>query len=393
MGLRARFREIEDYRILSLAGKQFSFQGISRTPILNLLSLAKAGVWSFWDVVKNPRLAGLLAMVRFDPAKTFDRYDRVSYQEWADRLGIPPSMRLMFNSFSRAFFASPDRMSTAELLKSFHSFFLSHDGGLVYDYPTEDYETAFLGPIRQELDRLGAEVRLGTGVGEIQKTADGFTIAGEGYRYLVLAADGASVRRIVEGSPDLQTLRLFSQVRTLKASQGYAVLRLWTDRRPAGPVPGFVITEHREVLDSVTLYHQVSEASRLWAEQTGGAVYELHCYALPAGLQEHREVRDRLVEEFLGYFPDLRGMKIVHEHLQVNRDFTALHTGLYRDRPGVETEIPGLTLAGDWVKLPRPAMLMEAACTAGMLAANTVLRSEGLAEEPLFSVPPKGLLA
>jgi isorenieratene synthase len=78
---------------------------------------------------------------------------------------------------------------------------------------------------------------------------------------------------------------------------------------------------------------------------------------------------------------------------RVRDDFTAFHTGMRRDRPGVATDIPGFLLAGDWVKTGLPAMLMEAACTSAILAANVLLASEGVQEEPVFSVPRKGLFA
>ena len=38
-------------------------------------------------------------------------------------------------------------------------------------------------------------------------------------------------------------------------------------------------------------------------------------------------------------------------------------------------------------------MLMEAACTSALLAANAILQKEGLRAEPVYSVPLKGLLA
>ena len=63
------------------------------------------------------------------------------------------------------------------------------------------------------------------------------------------------------------------------------------------------------------------------------------------------------------------------------------------DRPGTDTGIDGLYCAGDWVKLPVPAMLMEAAFASGMVAANRILASDGLQEAPIESVPLKGLLA
>ena len=77
----------------------------------------------------------------------------------------------------------------------------------------------------------------------------------------------------------------------------------------------------------------------------------------------------------------------------MRNDFTAFHTGLYRDRPTHTTGVEGLLLAGDWVKLPVPAMLMEAACTSGLLAANEILGREGLQQEPIYTVPVRGLFA
>jgi isorenieratene synthase len=59
----------------------------------------------------------------------------------------------------------------------------------------------------------------------------------------------------------------------------------------------------------------------------------------------------------------------------------------------VETGVPGLYCAGDWVKLPFPAMLLECACASGLWAANGLLREAGLREEPVRSVPLKGLMA
>ena len=74
------------------------------------------------------------------------------------------------------------------------------------------------------------------------------------------------------------------------------------------------------------------------------------------------------------------------------RDFPAFHTGMYKSRPGYRTGARGLYLAGDWVKLPIPAMLMEAAFTSGTMCANAILRELGLPEAPLHTVPREGIL-
>jgi hypothetical protein len=45
------------------------------------------------------------------------------------------------------------------------------------------------------------------------------------------------------------------------------------------------------------------------------------------------------------------------------------------------------------VKLPVPAMLMEAATTSAMFAANDIFKEENLREEPVLTVPLKGIFA
>ena len=72
-------------------------------------------------------------------------------------------------------------------------------------------------------------------------------------------------------------------------------------------------------------------------------------------------------------------------------DFTAFHTNLYKTRPTVKTDVENLFLAGDWVKLENPAMLMEAATTSALYAANSIFTKEGLKEETLYSVPLRGI--
>jgi isorenieratene synthase len=389
LGARRSFRAIDDYTILA-EGQSYTFAGADRTPLLNLLSLAKSGVWSWKQVLANPRLAGVLPMLQYHPERTFKHFDDTSFQEWADRLRLPPSMRLVFGSFARAFFSSPDRMSTAELLKSFHAFFLSHDGGLIYDYPTDDFETAILGPIRAELEQLGAKIIVGEAIGRIEKTSAGFHVGSRIFDKTVIATDAAAVRALFDASPGVLNEKT-AGVGSLRAAQGYAVLRLWTDRRLDPDLPGFVITEGKPLLDSVSFYHQLETASRAWADRTGGGIYELHCYALPEIADS--QVRDQFFEEFVSYFPALRGMRVIHDHLQIRRDFTWFGPGQYALRPVTATGTPGLFFAGDWVKLPVPAMLMEAACTSGLLAANGILAELGLSQEPVDSVPPQGLFA
>ncbi len=143
----------------------------------------------------------------------------------------------------------------------------------------------------------------------------------------------------------------------------------------------------------MSVYPLLEKSSAQWAEETGGSIVELHCYAVPDDMPGEGEVRDRFLDELYLYHPEMRQAGILYEHMQLRDDFTAFHTGLHADRPTTETGVEGLYVAGDWVRTPVPAMLMEAACTSALLAANGILDREGLQREPVYTVPLRGLLA
>jgi isorenieratene synthase len=110
-------------------------------------------------------------------------------------------------------------------------------------------------------------------------------------------------------------------------------------------------------------------------------------------MEDEEKLKAAFLAELYRYFPELEGARIVREHLQSKRDFSAFHAGLHRSRPQYRTGIADFYLAGDWVKLPLPAMLMEAAFTSGLLCANAILAKHGLQQEPVYSVPLKGIFA
>jgi uncharacterized protein with NAD-binding domain and iron-sulfur cluster len=104
-------------------------------------------------------------------------------------------------------------------------------------------------------------------------------------------------------------------------------------------------------------------------------------------------VKAAFLAELHFYFPELRDARIIYDHLQLRHDFTAFYTNLNKSRPEFTTAIPNLYLAGDWVKTGLPAMLMEGAYTSGIMCANSILTKHGLQEEPVRSVPTRGIFA
>lgn len=391
LGLRRSFRAIDDYVILTPHGEALAFGALEPTPVLNLLAMAQKGFFRWDQILFGPAKDHLGIFLEYDPERTFKELDHLSFADFAQVAALPPRLKLAFNTFSRAFFADEDKMSLAELVKCFHFYYLGHDGGLLYDFPTKDFEAALWTPIRRHLQGHGVELRLGRAVGKLGKTNEGFIVDGERFDQVVLATDVVGARAILESAPGLSGLS--DDFRQLRPGQRYAVWRLWIDRDVRAGLPVFVITDRQVMLDAVALYHHLEDESRAWVAQHGGAVIELHSYAVPDRIADEATIRHQLLAELVTFFPELKQAHILHQHLEVRRDFTAFHVGHHQRRPTSRSGVPGLHFAGDWVKLPFPAMLMEAAFASGVVAANQVLESDGLRSEVLYTVPRRGLLA
>ncbi len=385
---------IDDYLILTKEHGNFGFKNLDTVPVLNILSMAKTGIYSYRDAMLNPGFRKMISLLSYNREKTFTKFDTVSFKDFADDVKLPPEMQLMFTTFSRAFFAEPQYISMAELIKSFHSYFLSNDLGLLYDVLNDDFENTLWNPARDYLNKYKSSISLDSKITSFKKDGDQFIINDERFDYVIIASDVKGTKSIIKNSDYFKNehFDFYNQMTSLKQSQRYSVLRIWIDKDLRQGVPFFIFTDALKILDSVTIYHRMEKSSEEWVNKNGGGIFELHSYAVPDDFPES-EVRDQFLKEFEEYFPEIKGYKVKYEYLQVKDDFTAFHTNLYKTRPQVKSEIENLFLVGDWVKLESPAMLMEAATTSAMVAANSIFKKEKLKEEPMYSVPLKGIFA
>ncbi|MEM9462074.1 MAG: hydroxysqualene dehydroxylase HpnE [Myxococcota bacterium] len=143
-------------------------------------------------------------------------------------------------------------------------------------------------------------------------------------------------------------------------------LWLWLDREPFTDVPfvGLVGSP----------LHWLFDRSRI--EDLGGDTVLLNCTISGArGMVDDRP--DTLLElargELARYFPDrpvtIKGHKIIKE-----RKATISHAaGTYQWRPEARSPVPGLWLAGDWVRTGLPATI-ESACQSGHDVAALILQ-------------------
>jgi len=210
--------------------------------------------------------------------------------------------------------------------------------------------------------------------------------------HCVVACDVRGLQRLVAtsslGAPGLERA-----VAALGTADPYVVLRLWLDRPVRAERDPFATVSGHRYVDSLAIYSRFQEPYVGWARRTGGSVVEVHAYAIaPDALAPAAVLRGRLLHELWQLVPELDGARVLHETFMQQDDFTRWAPGDHATRPGTTTEVPNVVLAGDHVRIDAPVALMEAAAASGRLAANAVLRAEGLRETPIDTVAARGPL-
>jgi len=200
------------------------------------------------------------------------------------------------------------------------------------------------------------------------------------------------LRQIVDASPELGDRSWRASIAAQDVTEPFAVWRLWLDTPSAPGRSPFVGTTGLGLLDNISLYHLFEDESRDWAARTGGSIVELHAYAVPSGTPED-QIRADMLAALHELYPETRSARVLEQRFLLHQDCPAFRPGSAAMRPRVVTPEPGLLLAGDFVHTDFPTALMERAVATGMLAANHLLHGWGAAEEPLWSVVPRGMFA
>ncbi len=387
---------VDDYPIMAPNGDVESFAGLSRTPPWNVVDLTRRTPTLSWrDLLKvNGRAA--LAMLAFDPDATYERYDGSTAGDYLDSLRFPSrARRMLFDVFAHSFFNPEREMSAAELLMMFHFYFMGNPEGLLFDVARRPFSTAFFSPLAAYLDRLGVDRAMGQSAIRLAPGQPFWVELERGDRIradaVVLAVTVPALQAIVAASPALGDTAWRARVADLGVTRPFAVWRLWLDRPTDPGRAPFVGTTASGALDNISLYHLFEDESRAWAERTGGAVVELHAYALPEPVDESA-LRGELLAGLHALYPETRPARILEERFFVRRDCPAFPPGSHGQRPGVVTPVAGVYLAGDFVRLDAPSALMERAVTSGMIAANHILEQRGVEPEPITCIPRRGIL-
>ena len=388
---------LDDYPILGPGGLAQSFARLPRQTPRNLVSLTlRTRALGFKDLLRIDKRQAL-EMLRFDLERTYAAWDAASARRYLDSLRFPAdARRLLFDVFSHSFFNPESEMSAAELLMMFHFYFTGNPEGLVFDVARRPFSHSIWDPFVRWLDRRGVHIGCGEMAVEVLRQDGRWrVVTNRGVHDadgVVLAVTVPALQDIVRRSPALDAPDWRRDVASLALTRPFAVWRLWLDGPTRPDRAPFVGTTGLGVLDNISLFHLFEDESRDWAARHGGAVLELHAYAVdPEAATE--DLKHDMRSALHALYPETANCRVVDECWLLRQDCPAFAPGSHRSRPQVQTPIPGVTLAGDFVRLPIPSALMERAAASGFLAANTLLAPLGVRPEPILAVHARGLLA
>ncbi|MCP4001536.1 MAG: NAD(P)-binding protein [Gammaproteobacteria bacterium] len=392
----ACLKQLDDYPILGPGGQVQSFSGLPVKPPWNVIALTKqAPTLSFLDLIKVNKTAAL-AMMQYERDWTYGNYDQMTAGAYLLSLNFPPDAhQMLFDVFARSFFNPGEDMSGAELLMMFHFYFAGNPEGLIFDVVNKPFSTAIWKPLENYLKNLGVDVRSNCTVTRVATGTDklwSVELNGEQVQtdHVVLALNVPALQLVVAASPDLNNAGFRSSVESLGLTNPFAVWRLWLDQPANSDRKAFAGTTGIGSLDNISLYHLFEDESAEWVEQHGGAVVELHAYGVEPGTTEE-ELREDLLHALHSFYPEFVGANVIDERFLMRGDCPAFAPGSDAIRPDVATAHEGITLAGDFVRLPLPTALMERAVASGYLAANTLLAPQGIKPEPIYSIPLRGI--
>jgi len=211
--------------------------------------------------------------------------------------------------------------------------------------------------------------------------------------YAVSACEVRGTRALFAKS-ELAAPETNRRVAALGEADPYLVYRVWLDKPVRPDRTSFYTCSRYRYVDSLAVYTMLQEPYITWGQRTKQSVIELHSYAVaPEDMAPSAELARRMLTDMRAILPELADAKVLHGEYQEQSNFSRFAPGDHANRPGTETQIANLFLAGDHVRMGPACSLMEAATMSGRFAANAILRAEKLREVPIHTVAEKGPLA
>lgn len=306
--------------------------------------------------------------------------DQESCDTWLRRMGQSEGLRrtfwdpLIWGTLNE----DPLACSAAMLLAVLKRGFASTQRASCFGVSTVGLNELYVDPGLRYLRERGCDVRMGMPVRSLEAGQEQ-----EGPTLLLGSGERIVAQRVVLAVPPDALGRLLKRNwGTLPALQSALklehapIVNLWAQLdRPLGLPYDFV-----GLLESPL--HWIFERGKFEAGPEVQNLISVTISGARAQIQDSVETLEAMLQSELGRFFGANAPKIVAFRAFKSRRATLRHAvGSYRQRPSCDPGIPGVLLAGDWLRTGLPATI-ESAAQSGHEAAQKILHERGLHASP-----------
>jgi len=302
-------------------------------------------------------------VIRFD-----DLLDDITVDEWFDRLRFPAEVRrIMLNSMAIGLLNELPNLASAHAFAALLRTGADRvrrigSGAARIGYPTVDLVTLYLNGAHRVMTQRGVDVRLRTRALSVRVTdgrasgvalADGSVIDADA---VVLAVPSWNLRSLLDDVPSSEDARLAAKkLEPIPIMNAYVLLD-----RPLGtvaPWESLLDSDIGWVFDRDRMHGRREDGNHLYALTT--------CAAYDLMALKNSEVADRLVAALRAGYPNARDAEVLDVTVVPWPKATfSSRVGMSTIRPGNDTSLPNLALAGDWTHNDWPTTMEGAAQSA-----------------------------
>ena len=349
-------------------------------------------------------LYAMLDLYRSD--KVFQQYDDLDAQSLFVKLGI--SDRLI-NEFLRptllvGLFKPPEELSAAVTMELLYYYALAHQDSFdVRWIKSKSIAEHLFAPLsRRLISHHHLQVLGGTLVRRVNVSSDSQRISSVELMHVatqavqvindvdavVLAVGAKGLRSLMAQSPELGKAAPELVRAASLGSIDVVSARLWLDRSVPIAYPANVFSRFPSLKGSGGTFFMLDQLHKdaqqaLWGgEQPQGSVVASDFYNASAiAAMSDQEIIDRLMRELLPIaHPEFTQARVVDSEVRRYPGSVSLFSpGSFRKRPPLETSVPSIVCAGDWVRMGAKehgakGLCQERAYVCGLEAGNSLIR-------------------
>ncbi|NTV99821.1 MAG: FAD-dependent oxidoreductase [Oscillochloris sp.] len=352
------------------------------------------------DWIGLPRVVGTLYLaLAYDPliesTPLADHTLAELFAHW------PPRLQAFMTALMRnGLAAEPEEVPLGGALAFLRFYTLLRRDSWAFAYLAADAEAALIAPLVAAIAAHGGELLNRAYVDRLEPVPGGWRVQWQranGGTYVatasqvILALDAPAAQRLLTASP--ATAEAVPGL-TWPCGLENTIVRLWFDIAPTGRAESGICSGDFTI-DNFFWVHRIQRGCAAWHAATGGALVEAHIYGPPEVLALPDTVILALAaSDIMRAYPELRG-HILHTTVQRNpATHTRFETGTDLHYLGVASPWPGISMCGDWLRYPHPALFLERACITGIAAADRASVALGGTPCPIIpAVPPEPLAA